>query len=109
MLRVKSNRDHGECVLNVVGMIDLASVEEFRGALLGMADGAERMVDVDASRVTYIYSDGLGVLLEAHHRLKERGGRLRIVNPSVTLRRLLQLTRLDRVLEIVESSVDGAA
>ena len=52
----------------------------------------------DLSRVTFIDSSGLGVLVQAHRTALEQDTRL-LVAVSTPVRKLLALTALDTVLE----------
>lgn len=86
--------------------------------LAGELDGAERqrvqpLVDgarvgervvVDCSGLSFVDSMGLRLLVEWHRRLDELGGRLVIGDPSVSLRQLLDVTGLDAVIEVEDSS-----
>jgi anti-sigma B factor antagonist len=56
---------------------------------------------LDFAKVGIIDSIGLGVLLNAHQELKKRGGKLQLINPDETVRQLLEVTHLDRYIEIL--------
>lgn len=64
------------------------------------ATGPSRQVLVDLSGVTFLAEAGLRVLLDAHRRLSACGGELILAGAGVRIRRLLQLTRDDRVLHL---------
>jgi anti-anti-sigma factor len=49
-------------------------------------------------------SSGLGVLVGAHKRLVRLGGRLRVVGASTAVTRLLTITGLDRVFDIIDEA-----
>lgn len=59
------------------------------------------VVEVDLSETRTMDSEGIGALIAVHKRLAERNGRLRLKRPSAFVSQLLQLLKLDRVLEIV--------
>ena len=54
------------------------------------------------SRVSYVDSGGIGSLVEMYLHLVRRGGQLKILRPSASSRRVLQITQLDTVLEIFD-------
>jgi anti-sigma B factor antagonist len=60
-----------------------------------------RAVEVDLSQTRAMDSEGIGALISVHKRLRERDGTLRLKQPTPFVSQLLQLLRLDRVLEIV--------
>lgn len=72
-------------------------LEEVLSAVL-----AEANVAVDLSRVTFIDSSGLRVLVRAHKRHIEGGGRLTVAAPSEPVRRLFDITGLTSELSITE-------
>jgi anti-anti-sigma factor len=54
------------------------------------------------SRVTFIDSVSLGMLVGCHKTLRAPGGALRIVSGRSTVRRMLAISGLDQVLTVVE-------
>jgi stage II sporulation protein AA (anti-sigma F factor antagonist) len=63
---------------------------------------ADAEIAVDLSRVSFIDSSGLRVLVRAHKRQAESGGRLMIVAPSEPVCRLFDITGLTSELSISE-------
>ena len=70
-----------------------------------LASGATRIV-VNLEHVDYVDSAGLGALIEAHRKTKEKGGRLLLCHMRPKLKRALELSRL---LPIFETSPTEAA
>jgi anti-sigma B factor antagonist len=94
-------------VLSVHGELDLHQAPELEDHLAeAIADGAELVV-VDLTHVTFIDSMALGVLLSAVNRLRLRGGSLRLVVPNPSLRRIFEISLLDRVFTL-DSNRDEA-
>lgn len=85
--------------LRAVGEIDVSTAGMFRRRILALE---HPVVHVDLSSVRFIDSSGLRVLLASHAELAAVGRRLEIVRPSGPVRRLLELTALDRHLHVVE-------
>jgi anti-sigma B factor antagonist len=88
-------------LLTAEGEIDIASAPLLREQLLTTL-GLEppRPVVLDMTAVTFIDSTGLGALIEAHRQATAAGRHLRVVAPHRAVRRILQLTRLDALLDI---------
>ena len=63
-------------------------------------DGVSGNVTLECTRLEYISSAGLGVLLKTQKRLLKDGGRLRLVGASRHLCDIFQFSGLDRVFEI---------
>jgi anti-sigma B factor antagonist len=94
----EEERLHSETVvLGLYGDADLRGVDDLRARLAGAMQEASHVV-VDLSGTTFIDSAVLGVLLVAMKRLRMRGGRLDLVVPSGHIRRIFELTLLDRIL-----------
>jgi anti-sigma B factor antagonist len=101
-------RTHGEwVVVDVSGELDLYTAPNFRDSVLEAASReGEPKVIVDFHRLGFIDSSGLGAIIACLKHVRERGGELTLVAPEDSgLRRLLDLTGLDRVLT-VHPSVD---
>lgn len=87
--------------LRAVGEIDVSTAAMFRRRIMALPHAVVR---VDLSRVRFIDSSGLRVLLSAHGELASLGRRLEVISPSLSVRRLLELTALDRHLHLVEEA-----
>ena len=84
-------------VLAPHGELDLRVAPELRDRIsTAIEDGADTVV-IDLSAVTFIDSMALGVLVGAAHRHELRGGRPRLVDAAPELRRIFELTLLDRL------------
>jgi anti-sigma B factor antagonist len=96
-------RAHGEwVVVDVGGELDLYTAPSFRDSVLQAASETDpSRVIVDFSRLGFIDSSGLGAIVACLKNLRERGGELTLAAPEGSgLRRLLELTGLDRVLTV---------
>ncbi len=85
-------------LLALTGRLDVTAAADARLALADALDEGEGDLVLDLTALEAVDATGLGVLVGAHRRAG-RSGRtlvLRDVPPSVS--RLLQVTRLDRVL-----------
>jgi anti-sigma B factor antagonist len=105
-------RTHGSwVVVEVGGELDLYTAPSFRESVLEATnDGTPPRVIVDFHRLGFIDSSGLGAIVACLKNVRERGGDLTLVAPEgSSLRRLLDLTGLDRVLTIHETVDDVAS
>lgn len=78
--------------------------EDFE-ALLVTLDRRKVVLDIDAVEV--FDGKGLTALLEAQDDLRELAGDLKISTANAANRKILEITRLDRQLEVFESVVDA--
>jgi anti-anti-sigma factor len=93
--------DDGQLVVRPTGDLDAFTVDEFRREFAGITPG-ERTV-IDLSDVTFIDSSGLTALIGAVRRSTERGGRVALACGRPGLARVLRASRLDSIVDIVET------
>ena len=89
------------------GEIDALTAPQLGSTLLGLADDGKTGVVVDLSRVTFIDSTGIGVILNALRALATRSGRLVLVCPTERMLRPFEVTGLTDRLSIVRSVEDA--
>lgn len=94
-------------VLEIAGEIDLATAPQFEAKVATM-DAATPLV-VDMSNVTFMDSTGLRVLIGAHERAKEAGGRVSIVAADGPVTKLLAITGVDAWLHVYETRASATA
>jgi anti-sigma B factor antagonist len=110
-LRIEEHPTPGATVLAVRGEADLHSAPRLRDAIAtAIEDGAQELV-LDLTETTFVDSMILGVLLGTMKRLRARGGQLRLVVASAEIRRIFEITQLDRVLPLYDTREEavGAA
>lgn len=89
-------------ILELEGEIDVYTATPFREALLQAIDEGSSCLIVDATKVSFMDSTGLGVLILGERRLRPRGGKLALAC-TARLRRLLETTGLQEVFSLHES------
>jgi anti-sigma B factor antagonist len=85
------------------GEFDMHTSPEFKHDLHTCIEHGADEVIIDLSAASFIDSTFLGIVLGGRKRLRERGGEIRLVCPD-SLRRIFEVTGLDRVLTIEEAS-----
>jgi anti-sigma B factor antagonist len=81
--------------------LDAHVAVEFRAELLKHIDGGSRRIVVNLVGVEFIDSSGLGALVSALKRIG-RDGELTVCSPTAGVRSMFELTRLHRVIPIVD-------
>jgi anti-anti-sigma factor len=66
-------------------------------------------VVLDLTRVDYVDSTGLGAIVGGYTSLTKQGGALKLVNPHMRTRELLQMTLLNTLFEVFENVEDAVA
>lgn len=88
----------GVAVLGVAGEVDLATAPGLESAIDLAFDPPAPRVVLDLSRVTFLASRGLAVLLDAHRQAAEHDVRLEVVVEHPPVRRVLEISGLVAVL-----------
>lgn len=65
----------------------------------------DRVVVLDLSRTSIIDSSGVGVMISLIKALN--GGRLVVIAPDPRVRRVLEITRVDKIVELVGSRAEA--
>lgn len=103
----------GTVLLAVHGEADLHTAPELRERLSSAIDTGAQAIVLDLTETTFLDSMSLGVLLGAMKRVRAREGEVRLVVSRADVRRIFEITLLDRVFQIEETreaafaSLDG--
>ena len=96
-LDVHACRRDGDCVVTPDGELDLFTAAELTIALREHERDAPRLV-LDLSKLRFLDSAGLALLIAQHRRAQHDGTKFAISNATGDVRRLLNLSGLDRIL-----------
>jgi anti-sigma B factor antagonist len=97
------DEDGPVATIAVHGQADLHTAPDLREAMTTAIDGGANWLIVDLSDATFVDSMTLGVLLGAVKRLRPRGGKVAVVCVSPHIRRIFEITLLDRVFPLHET------
>ncbi len=103
LLEVKSRMSGGVAILDIVGRITIGTeANSLRSHILEAFQHSSKYVLLNCEQVAYIDSSGIGELVAAHSSILHGGGMVKLLNPPVRLRGLLEMTSLDKLFEIVD-------
>jgi anti-sigma B factor antagonist len=105
-LRLRTREVNGAVVIEVDGEVELHCAPQLREELHRVCEGAATCVVVDLSRVSFIDSTGLGVLIGGLKRAREKGT-LSLVCPQQRVKRIFEITGLTQVFTLFDT-VDAA-
>ena len=91
----------------LTGEIDLYTSPSFREVLFQGIDGGARRIILDLALVTFMDSTAISVLVEGVNRLQPIGGSLAVVCDGGSVRRILAIAGLQRVLELYPTRDDA--
>lgn len=104
-----SYEDHGAItVLAVSGELTADQSDSFRRSCQDRFEAGSRDVLLDMNELSLVDSAGLELLLWLSDEVAQRAGQLRLVGPDETIRKILEITRLDRRFAIHET-IEAAA
>jgi anti-sigma B factor antagonist len=90
-------------VVAVDGDLDIAAAPAFAAALDDAIDSGRTRLVIDLSRVRFMDSTAIHVVVAAARELRQRLGKLALVAADPNVRRLVELTRLDLMAPLFES------
>lgn len=100
-LRAQLTRRARDVIIALEGELDIGSVDTLSKALERAGDEASERIVVDLSRVEFMDSTGLRILIGAHRRARETDRSLVVVTGDSPAARVLELTRMGRHLSVV--------
>jgi anti-sigma B factor antagonist len=100
--RMSTEEVDGVAVVALAGEVDLYTAPDLKRELVRLTEGGTRAIVVDLSETTFIDSTTLGVLISGVKRLRPAGGRLELVVTDRTIRKIFDITGLDRVFVLHE-------
>jgi anti-anti-sigma factor len=85
-------------VVTLPGEIDISNDGQIHDTLTSALDYGTAVLVADAAATTFCGCSGVTALLRTHHRAAAAGAQLRVVVGSPSMRRILELTAADQVL-----------
>ncbi len=101
------HREDDIVVISVGGELDVASSAELRTHLDALATGAPAKVVIDLSRLDFIDSGGLNVLVLGARAIEAGGGSFVLASPAPLITNIFEVVQLASQIP-VEDSLDGA-
>lgn len=99
-LDITTDKNGGVCTVVLDGEVDVYTAPTLKTELVEAIEGGCNNVIVDLERVGFIDSSGLGVLVSALRRARERDGAVRIVCTRDNILKIFRITGLDKVFPI---------
>lgn len=96
----KSATAPGEQIVPLDGEIDLHVSPRIAATLSAAVKDKPRKLVVDMSKVTYIDSSGLAVLIEAMQNVERYGGKFALAGLQDKVRPIFEIARLDQIFRI---------
>ena len=101
--------------INLAGRLDVAGAKDIDQRFAKLTAAPRDAVIVDLSKVVFLASIGIRLLLISAKELEARGGRMALLSPDATVAKVLELSGLDttigvfRDLQAARDAVGGKA
>jgi len=91
--------------LKVTGVRELGAntAHAFRDQVRAALNASLRIVEIDLARTSFVDSCGLGALIAILKSARACGATVRLVNPTSSIQQILEMTRLHRLFEVVNT------
>ncbi|MHB0913676.1 MAG: STAS domain-containing protein [Armatimonadota bacterium] len=94
-------------IIDLEGEVDVYTAPQLKQQIINMLDAGTNHVVVNLSAVDYLDSTALGVLIGGLKRLRERNGSLDLLCPNPRIRRIFEITGLDKIFDMYNSEEEA--
>lgn len=102
-LDIRSESTDRYCLLQLTGEVDVYTAPQLKEKIVQHIESGCVNILVDLEHVGFIDSSGLGVLVGALRRAKERSGVIRLICTRENILKIFRITGLDKVFPIFET------
>ena len=106
-LVINVRRDKTVPIIDLVGEVDAYTSARFREAMVDLIEAGAANLIVSMMKVEYIDSSGLGALVGGLKRSSEQGGRIVIVCDNPQIRKVFEITGLEKVFPLYDVEDDA--
>ena len=96
-------------LIDLEGEVDVYTAPQLKQQIINLLDEGVKHVIVNLSAVDYLDSTALGVLIGGLKRLRERDGRLDLICPNQRIKRIFEITGLDKIFDIYAAEEEALA
>ncbi|HRK29797.1 MAG TPA: STAS domain-containing protein [Tepidisphaeraceae bacterium] len=106
---IPSARMEGDVVIAAVdGEVDLKNSPDLREVLLDLINTQKpKKVVLNLSKVSYMDSSAIAVLVESLQKLRKAGGKMCLTNLQPRVRGLLEIARLDSIFVLAKDEAEA--
>ena len=102
-LLLSARPGRGCTVVEVRGDLDMATAPQLRDGLQRLVDAGDRQVVMDMAAVGFMDSSALGALVVISKALGDVGGRLCLAAVQPAVLSVLEITSVDRVIDLYDT------
>ena len=102
-LQLSTRQEGGVAVVSAAGEIDVFTAPDLDAHLASLQSSGSTNLVVDLTRVAFLDSTGLGVLVKALKRARDVRGWIRLVVTTDRIRKIFDITGLDASMPIFDT------
>ena len=96
-------------LIELEGEVDVYTAPHLKQQMITLLEEGHVEMVVDLTKVEYLDSTALGVLIGGLKRVRERDGNLQLICPSPRIRRVFEITGLDKIFDIYNTEEETVA
>jgi anti-sigma B factor antagonist len=106
---VKTEVKNDLTVCCVEGEIDINTAPDIKKAFEKLIAKKTPKIVINLTKVTYVDSSGLATLVEILKNMRAYGGRMRLTNMPHKIKSLFEITKLEKLFEIIADEAEAIA
>jgi anti-sigma B factor antagonist len=99
-VEIKLRATEKATILDLTGNFVIADASNFRARVKELLDSGTKNIAVNLSGVVYLDSSGIGAIVGVFSAARAAGAKCRFYAPSKQALQVLQMVRLDKVLDL---------
>ncbi|MFC1570424.1 STAS domain-containing protein [Candidatus Omnitrophota bacterium] len=109
-MQINQEEKNGISIFRMSGDIDINTSPDFKKSFDAAVGAKKDKIVINLKEVSYVDSSGLATLVEILKNMRAYGGKLKLTNLSDKVRGLFEITKLDKLFDIVadEDSAVGS-
>jgi anti-sigma B factor antagonist len=109
LLQIEAHDHDGLAHVVLTGELDLSTIDRLEQELARVEGAGPTTVALDLTRLTFLDSSGLRVIVSADQRARRENRRFVVVRGPDTVQRVFSITRLDEQLDLVDDFAELSA
>lgn len=99
--------ENGAPVIVLEGEVDVYTAPQLKQQMISLLEAGAKQMIIDLTKVEYFDSTALGVLIGGLKRMRERDGNLSLICPNPRIRRVFEITGLDKIFDIYNTTEEA--
>jgi anti-anti-sigma factor len=106
-MEIKTREEGQVIIIALEGEVDISVTELVREKFNKLVDERKKVILVDMTKVSYIDSSGLGLLVETMQAMEKYSGEIKLYSLSSDVQKVFELTRLNKFFDIFNTEKEA--